>query len=128
MRATEKLVLVVDDDRLVGNAVRRMLDRLGYTTDVYTAGWEALRVFASDPDKFQAVITDLTMPQMTGLQLAERLTSIRPKLGIILISGRCDSLTPEITARAGIRHVLPKPFGLAEIDGLLKGIIDDETN
>jgi CheY-like chemotaxis protein len=102
-----------------------LLERLGYEVTTRTSSLEALATFQSHPHQFDAVITDQTMPGMTGLDLARRLLQIRPDLPIILCTGY-SNLVDEAQARAcGIKGFAMKPFTKKDIAALLKEVLDD---
>jgi CheY-like chemotaxis protein len=92
-----------------------MLTRLGYQVDVRTSPVEALEAFRVHPSRYDLVITDLTMPQMTGLQLARRLIAIRPELPVILCTGFGDQDTEARAGASAIRTVLLKPLILRDL-------------
>ena len=89
---------------------RRILERLGYVVDSYTAPADALEAVRAAPDRFALVVSDLTMPGMTGSDLAERLLRLRPDLPIILTTGFSATLTPERVRALGVRELLLKPL------------------
>jgi CheY-like chemotaxis protein len=92
-----------------------MVAGLGYEPVGFTSPVEALQAFRSDPQRFSAVLSDETMPGMTGSQLTEKITAIRPDIPIILMSGYAG---PTLAARAhvaGARNVLSKPLQSADI-------------
>jgi hypothetical protein len=80
-------ILVVDDQQLIVDMERKMLERLGYHVTARTSSTEALEAFRMQPDKFNMVITDMTMPNMRGDQLAEKMIEIRPDIPVILCTG-----------------------------------------
>jgi CheY-like chemotaxis protein len=108
-------VLFVDDEPALADISCRMLTRLGYQVDVRTSPVEALEAFRVHPSRYDLVITDLTMPQMTGLQLARRLIAIRPELPVILCTGFGDQDTEARAGASGIRTVLLKPLILRDL-------------
>lgn len=117
-------ILVVDDERSLVEANRSLLESLGYKVTGMTGALEALEAFRSQPQKFDLVITDLTMPQMTGDKLAKALLSIRPDLPIILCSGFSASGDPKDIAELGIRALLHKPLLKREIAEAIRNALD----
>ena len=103
-------ILVVDDEPSLVRIASRILDRLGYRVTAHTCPAEALVDFLQRPDDFDLVLSDLTMPRMTGLDLARRMLERRPDLPILLTSGYSGSLNPDELARVGIRELVGKPF------------------
>jgi YesN/AraC family two-component response regulator len=83
-------------------------------------------VFHRRPQEFDLVITDLTMPQMTGLELAADFIKIRPDLPIILCSGYSDSVSPESARQLGIREFLSKPVTIADFARVIRQVLDGE--
>ncbi len=108
-------ILLVDDEDMVRDLHSELLKQLGYEVIACPTAGEALAVMESDEADVDLVLTDLTMPQMTGLELAQRISGIRPDLPIILITGYDDRLTAENKAAAGIREVLMKPVTIKQL-------------
>ncbi|WP_454064170.1 response regulator [Candidatus Nitrospira salsa] len=103
-------ILFVDDEEPLTQLGQKMLQQLGYEAVVRTNSLEALRVFRNDPFHYDVVITDQTMPNLTGDALARELLSIRPELPIILCTGFSYTMTPEKATAMGIRAFLMKPI------------------
>ena len=112
-------VMVVDDERMITDVVVRGLKKKGYQVKGFLDGIEALEVFRDDPDAFDVVITDQTMPNITGFELAAHLSSLRPDLPIILSTGYSATIDESELRMAGISHFLSKPLKLNELAGLL---------
>jgi len=102
-------ILVVDDEEVLGRLGQKTLVALGYEAEFATLPAAALALVRADPRRFALVITDQTMPVMTGLLLASHLRQIKPGLPIILMTGYTASLTPARVEAAGIRQLLLKP-------------------
>ena len=116
-------ILFVDDEQILVEMGGSMLERLGYEVTACTSSLEALTAFQNDPHRFDAVITDQTMPGMTGLDLAQRMLNIRPDLPIILCTGY-SKLVDEAQARAwGIKGFAMKPLTKKEVAALLKAVL-----
>jgi PAS domain S-box-containing protein len=105
-------ILLVDDEELLAKLGHKMLSNLGYDVMVTTQPLVALEMVRADPSRFALVITDQTMPGMTGLGLASQLLKIRPGLPIILMTGFSLIVTPEAVRVAGIHQLLLKPASL----------------
>ena len=105
-------VLLVDDDDAHRSVATRMMERLGYRVTSIGHPHLALKVFRDAPDRFDLVITDLTMPDATGLELAAELLALRPELTIVLSSGTIDEDVERAAREVGIRRILRKPFTL----------------
>ena len=108
-------ILLVDDEEMILEMLQAMLSRMGYEVTGCPSSQEALDLFSGNPDRFHLVITDLTMPRMTGTQLSQRLLMTRPDIPVILCTGFSE-LLDENTARAiGIREFLTKPVLKADL-------------
>jgi PAS domain S-box-containing protein len=102
-------ILYVDDEELLTRLGRENLTSLGYEVTVETNVLEALKRVRLDPDYFDLVITDQTMPVMVGTDFARELQLLRPDLPIIITTGYTTNLTPEQLRAIGIQELLPKP-------------------
>ena len=112
-------ILLVEDEQSVLGFMRELLE--GWGTQVITARdpADALRWFTREPDRFDLVLTDHTMPGMTGLDLARQLTAQRPTLPVLMYSGRSELLTPASATAAGVRALLSKPIDPAALHAAL---------
>lgn len=116
-------VLFVDDEVLQSKAMTRLLDHLGYKVSAKTDPAEALELFRKDPEAFDLVILDQTMPRMTGGELAAAILKIRPGLPIILCTGFSEGLNEEQAANLGIKAFIWKPFSLREIALVIRRVL-----
>lgn len=117
-------ILVVDDEELIVKLMKAMLEDLGYVVTVSTSSPEALKMFKENPSDFDLVITDLTMPVMTGIKLARELLLTRPDIPIVLCTGYGDDFTNEMAMKMGIRAYLQKPVVVSEIARTIRQILD----
>jgi len=124
---TEEL-LFVDDEVALVEIGRGMLEKLGYRVQVRTSPIEALEAVRANPDKFDLVITDMTMPLMTGDQLAREIRALRPTIPIIIATGFSKALTPEKSARLGINVIIMKPFTLQEMARAVREALDQDKD
>ena len=109
-------ILLVDDETAVGHVGAAMLRQLGYHCEVHTDPRQALaRVQETTSSPFDLVITDLSMPHINGLLLAEQILALHPFQRIILASGLTGSLGPDVVTRKGIAAILQKPYGLTAL-------------
>ncbi len=108
-RGRESILLVDDEDDIVV-AAKMLLEQLGYRVTALTASLEALEVFRAQPDRFDLVLADQTMPRLSGLELAGELLKMKPGLPIIIWTGYSETLTPEKARALGIRGLLAKPL------------------
>ncbi len=112
-------IIVVDDDTDIGFIVKKTLIRFGYTVEFFETGLEALNAFNHDPQKYDLILTDLTMPNMTGLDLAEQIYKKHPKFPVIIMSGYVDLLEIDFDKNKNVKQVINKPILL---DFLLESI------
>jgi PAS domain S-box-containing protein len=120
-------ILLIDDEEILVEMGKVMLERLGYKVTIRTSSLEALSTFQEQPNEFNAVITDQTMPSMTGIDLARRMLQIRPNIPIILCTGH-SSLVNEAQARAyGVKELAMKPFTKNGLAALLRKVLDDNS-
>jgi PAS domain S-box-containing protein len=103
-------ILVVDDEEDIVVAAKILLEQLGYRVTAFTASREALEAFRAQPDGFDLVLADQTMPHLSGLELAGELLKMRPGLPIIIWTGYSETLTPEKARALGFRELLAKPL------------------
>jgi len=118
-------ILVVDDEKAISDIIQKNLTSLGYTVQARTSSLEALELFKAMPDKFNLVITDMTMPQMTGDALARKLMKIRPDVPVILCTGFSEKMTNEKAETVGIKAFLQKPLLKAEMAHTIRRVLDE---
>ncbi|HMA53439.1 MAG TPA: response regulator, partial [Acidobacteriota bacterium] len=107
--------------------VTALLERLGYAVTALTDSAEALALFEHDPLGFDLLITDQTMPKLTGGQLAEGILKIRPGLPVILCTGFSEVIDSDKAALIGIRWFVYKPFGMREISETIRRALAADT-
>lgn len=107
-------LMLVDDHPGMARVSARLLETLGYRTTVFDDPREALKAFSASPDGFDAVLTDLSMPQMSGEDFTSSLRQLRPQVPVIVSSGMASELDEETRQRLGIAAVLVKPWRLEE--------------
>ncbi len=110
-------ILLVDDDAGQLKSLARMLERLGYRITTRSSGRTAAAAFKKDPDAFDLVITDQTMPGISGIELARDLVKVRPDIKIILNTGFSEKVNGESVGKDGIRAFIMKPFTARELSG-----------
>jgi nitrogen-specific signal transduction histidine kinase/CheY-like chemotaxis protein len=103
-------VLLVDDEAVLLDVGTKMLGSLGYRVTALQSPQEALELFEKSPEGFDVVITDQTMPQLTGYELAQRLMQVRPDIPIILCTGYSDTVTEELALDIGVKAFIIKPL------------------
>jgi PAS domain S-box-containing protein len=105
-------VLYVDDEAPLALIAGRVLERLGYAAATYTSPLAALEAVRAEPTRYDLVITDLAMPAMAGLELAQQMLAIRADLPVVLMTGYTASLTPARVQALGLRDLLSKPISV----------------
>ncbi len=122
-RGTER-ILFVDDEELLVQVGVEMLNDLGYDAVGTTRALQALERFTSRPDEFDLVITDMTMPGMTGDQLAAKILSHRPDIPVIICTGFSKRISSEMASSLGIRALLMKPVTVQELARTIREVLD----
>ncbi|HUJ89184.1 MAG TPA: PAS domain S-box protein [Syntrophorhabdales bacterium] len=120
-------ILFVDDEELLVEMAEGMLGRLGYSVLGKTDSVDALRIFAEDPDAFDLVITDQTMPEMTGAALAQKLKEIRSDIPLILCTGYSETISQEKAESMGIHGFVMKPLSRNELGETVRRVLDKKT-
>jgi CheY-like chemotaxis protein len=119
-------LLLVDDEEVIVRMLKQMLVRLGYQVTVRTGSIEALEAFKANPAKFDLVISDLTMPNMTGIQLAQEIKSIREDIPIVLCTGFSEQIDDEKAAAMGLNGVLMKPVARSDMATRVRMLLDGD--
>ena len=117
-------ILLVDDEKDIIYIGKRILERLGYTVTGFTSSVQALEAFKETPDNFDVLITDMTMPVMTGDCLALEIKKIRPKLPVLLCTGFSEKMSREKAGDMGIHQFLQKPLTTSELATSLRLALD----
>ncbi|MGD8942540.1 MAG: PAS domain S-box protein [Desulfobacterales bacterium] len=113
-------ILFVDDEQPLVEIGKQMLERLGYKVDTRTSSIEALNLFKANPDRFDLVITDIVMPNMTGDKLADAMLGIRPDMPIVLCTGYSEKFTRQHASEMGINCFLMKPLVMQDLAGTVR--------
>ncbi len=117
-------ILFVDDEAALVQLATSTLSGLGYEVVGRTSSLEALELFRAHPDSFDLVITDMTMPNMTGSELAQQLIHIRPDISVILCTGFSEAMTPEKAKALGLRELIMKPIIKIQIAEAIRRALD----
>lgn len=120
----EERILFVDDDEAIVEMGKDMLEALGYQVELRTDSTEALEVFRSAPDSFDLVITDMTMPHMTGEMLSRKLIEIRPEIPIILCTGHNELIDEDKAREIGIKKFIMKPVGMRNLAKAIRELLN----
>jgi len=118
-------ILLVDDEPALIDIGRQMLERLGYRVATADDSVAALNMFRKAPAEFDLVLTDMTMPKMTGDKLSIELQQIRPDLPIILCTGYNINISPEKALQLGIRAFIYKPVVEADLARIVRKVLDE---
>ena len=117
-------ILFVDDESVLVNMGKQIFESLGYDVTTRTSSIEALELFKNQPDRFDLVITDMTMPNMTGEDLAQELIRIKPNIPIILCTGFSAKIDDQKASAVGIRALVLKPIVKREIATTVRKVLD----
>jgi PAS domain S-box-containing protein len=120
-------ILLVDDEASVVDSQREGLERLGYKVTVSTDSGEAFHLFCANPNGYDLIITDQTMPNTTGFELARKILSIRRDIPVILCTGYSAVVDEESAMAIGIRHFVMKPVELAKLARLVRTALNRAT-
>jgi signal transduction histidine kinase/ActR/RegA family two-component response regulator len=118
-------ILLIDDEEQIIDIEQQILERLGYKVTAKTDSEAALEEFASLPDHYDLVITDMTMPKMTGDQLARKLMNIKPDIPVILCTGFNETITEEKALAMGIDKFVMKPIVKDELASTIRAVLDN---
>ncbi len=120
-------IMIVDDEEDIRLIIQEFLAAYGYTVVAFADSTKAFEAFEKDPDQFDLIITDMTMPQMTGGELAKNLLNVRQDIPIILCTGYSESMSEAKALEMGIRKYVQKPASTMDIAVLIREIMDKKT-
>ncbi|PLX51163.1 MAG: hybrid sensor histidine kinase/response regulator [Desulfobulbaceae bacterium] len=120
---TERL-LVVDDEDMITDMLRAMLSGLGYQVTIFNDPMEALTLLETDPLAFDLLLTDMTMPHLSGYELARRVLRLRPALPVVLCTGYSELIGREEAQANGVRAFMVKPVALQELAETIRRVLD----
>ncbi len=124
----DESILFVDDEPMLVDISKRILESLGYRVAVCTSSKEALTVFKKDPLAFDAILTDYTMPQMTGIELAQEILTIRSDIPIFLCTGCSENITQQKAMSIGICECILKPLRTHTLAQALRKVFDKNNS
>jgi PAS domain S-box-containing protein len=122
-RAGDGRILIVDDERPITDMARLILSRCGYSVTAFNDPREALATFEARPRDYNVVVTDFSMPHLTGADLVQAVFAIRPGIPVVLCTGYSESMTRERAAEMGIRRYIMKPFTADELTAAVAELI-----
>jgi signal transduction histidine kinase/ActR/RegA family two-component response regulator len=117
-------ILLIDDEEQIVSMEQQMLENLGYEVTARTDSTEALKEFSEQPQNFDLVITDMTMPHMTGDELAQKLLDIKPDIPVILCTGFNEDITEEKALSMGIQKFVMKPVIKNDLATTIRTVLD----
>ena len=117
-------ILLVDDEKAIIEMEQSILERLGYKVTSRSCSVEALEAFRTAPDKFDMVITDMSMPNMSGAKLSTELAKIRPGIPVLLCTGFSETMSEEKAASLGIKGFLFKPVVMKDLAHKIREVLD----
>jgi CheY-like chemotaxis protein len=119
-------ILFVDDEKPLVDLAERMIFSLGYQVTSTTSSEEALRIFLSGPEQFDLVITDMTMPRMTGVELIKKILGVKPLIPVILCTGFSDYVNETKADQLGISAFMMKPFSRNNLAKIIRQVLKKE--
>jgi len=120
-------ILFVDDEKALVEIGKQMLERIGYEVETRTSSVEALELFQANPARFDLIITDMTMPNMTGEKLALEIIKVRPEVPVVLCSGYSNLLAENIAREIGIKAFVMKPLVLRDLANTIRRVLDQSA-
>ena len=115
---------LVDDEKAIARLEKEILERLGYRVTMCLDSREALRTFMANPQKFDLIITDMTMPELTGDQLAAAVKAIHPDLPVIICTGYSERLDRVKASEIGVKGFLMKPIVTSDLANTVRTLLD----
>jgi len=119
-------ILFIDDEQTLVDLGKQMLERLGYEVVTRTNSIEALKLFKEESERFDLVVTDMTMPKMTGDKLAKEFMKIRSDIPVILCTGYSELISEEKAKGIGIREFIMKPLAIRELAIIVRKVLDEK--
>jgi CheY-like chemotaxis protein len=120
-------ILFVDDEETLTGLAKMMLEPLGYKVTAIQSSKEALAIFQKSPERFDLVITDLTMPYMTGYDLVQKLIMVRPDIPVVLCSGNNETILENKEKEQSIKAVLTKPFNRRVLAETIRNVLNRKS-
>ncbi len=114
---------MVDDEESIRRNLKAFLEDYGHKVTVFASGVEALDLFVKDPNSFDLIYTDMTMPEMTGLEFISKCRAIRPDIPVIISSGHNSVINSENATKFGVNAYIAKPASINEILKTIQSIL-----
>jgi CheY-like chemotaxis protein len=117
-------ILYIEDEGDIAEVVQDLLNHLGYDVVATAYGTQAIDFLEAQPDKFDLIITDLNLPDMTGFDLSRSTLEIKPEIPILLCTGYNNGFSREDLKKAGIKGVILKPFSIKDIGKVIRSVLN----
>lgn len=117
-------ILLVDDEEIIAEVNKNLIETMGYEVTVSHGSVEAIKLFENNPSDFDLVLTDQSMPDISGIDLAKNLLNLRPDLPVILCTGYSSLIEQEKAEKIGVRGFILKPFSRKEIGEMIRKLCD----
>ncbi len=127
VRGGSERIMIIDDEEIIAHLASEVLRTYGYDTEIFTNGVQAMQDFEKHRDKYDLVISDMSMPYMTGLQLSQKIKEMRPDLPIILCSGYSEKLYKEKALAMGISRYIQKPLDMDNLARVIRQLLDRDS-
>jgi CheY-like chemotaxis protein len=127
VRGGNEHILLIDDEEDIIEMLEKMLGHFGYQITTKTSSEEALTLFCSEPNRFDLVITDQTMPKITGIELTRKVRELRPDIPVILCTGFSELITEEKLKALGVKEYIMKPIHCKEMAGIIRSVLDEKN-
>jgi two-component system, cell cycle sensor histidine kinase and response regulator CckA len=124
----DEKILLVDDEKIVVDVLKTMLENLGYQVTAHTSSIEAFEAFRNNPFKYDLIITDMTMPNMTGKDLAAEVLAINPNMPTILCTGFSERIDEESARAMGIKAFIMKPVVIKQLASTVREVLDRDKS
>jgi two-component system cell cycle sensor histidine kinase/response regulator CckA len=116
-------ILYLDDEQPLVFLMTRMLTHLGHKVSGFTSGKEAVEAFRASPDEFDLILTDMSMPHMSGLEFAQEILKIAPQARVVIATGCIDPNWAEHARTCGVREVIEKPNSVADMSQVVTRLL-----
>ncbi len=126
LRTGNERILFVDDEEPLVAMAKELLEALGYLVTGSTSSQEALEIFLNQPSAFDLVITDMTMPGLTGTEIATKMMSLKPDLPVILCTGFSELVNARQALAMGIRQLIMKPWDVSEMAASIRRVLEQD--
>ena len=120
-------ILLVDDEKLNVFSYTTLLEDQGYTVEGFTESLKAYEAFISNPEKYNLILTDYTMPDLTGLKLADKIREQNFKIPVVLITGLSEAISDDDLEQVQIKKILSKPIDLYDLAVAVRNALDEQT-